>query len=422
MSLSILIDQSICKPTPSCNLCGGFDLLDLIDFGSHPVAKHYLAEQSGDQPTWPVKLFFCESCGLTQLVDSCPPEILYDNYVTLSSWKFQPHVQREIDLIKSLEGMGPDAKIIEIGSNDGMFLHQLSLNGYENTLGVEPAKDAYGLAVAQGVNTLQDFLSPELSRTIKAQYGLFDLFVSRQNLEHISDLRGVAESIGILVKPNGFVLIEVPNFACNLRSRDYGLWEEHVNYFTVDTLRHFLSLAGVELVHEETILFSGESICFIGRKSGKPHRSLDYVAALRRLNVEYSEHWPDFRRSLGEFLSAQKRAGRKIAVYGAGSRVFCLLNFAGVAASIDVIVDDQQEKQNKFMPGSRVPIPILPSDALYSQGIDICLLAVNTENEDKVVGKHAEWVRNGGTFWSVLPPSERLLPVWQINGESPSRG
>jgi 2-polyprenyl-3-methyl-5-hydroxy-6-metoxy-1,4-benzoquinol methylase len=399
----------------SCNLCGGSDLLHLIDFGSHPVAKHYLAEKAGDQPTWPVRLFFCESCGLTQLVDSCPPEILYDNYVTLSSWKFQPHVQREIDLIKSLEGMGPDAKVIEIGSNDGMFLHQMSLSGYRNTLGVEPAKDAYDLSVAQGVNTLQDFLSPELSRAITARYGEFDLFVSRQNLEHISDLRGVAESIGILVKPNGFVLIEVPNFACNLRCQDYGLWEEHVNYFTVDTLRHFLSLAGVELIHEEIILFSGEGIFVIGRKVGKIPRSLDYVAALRRQNVEYAAHWPAFRRSLGEFLSSQKKAGRKIAVYGAGSRVFCLLNFAGIASSIDVIVDDQQEKQNKFMPGGR--LPIVPSDALYSQGIDICLLAVNTENEDKVIGKHAKWVQNGGTFWSVLPPSERLLPVWKHSGE-----
>ena len=397
----------------ACNLCGGFDLLPLINFGSHPVEKHYLANQSDEQPTWPVRLFFCESCGLTQLVDSCPPEILYDNYVTLSSWKFQPHVQHEIDIIKSLKGMGADSKVIEIGSNDGMFLHQMALSGYKNTLGVEPAQDAYELSVAQGVNTLQDFLSPELSRTITAQYGEFDLFVSRQNLEHISDLRRVAESIRILVKPNGFVLIEVPNFACNLRCQDYSLWEEHVNYFTVDTLRHFLSIAGVELIHEEIILFSGEGIFVIGRKVGNFFRSLDYVAALRRQNVEYATHWPVFRRSFAQFLSSQKKEGRKIAVYGAGSRVFCLLNFSGIASSIDVIVDDQLEKQNKFMPGGR--LPIVSSDALYSQSIDICLLAVNTENEEKVISKHSKWVQNGGTFWSVLPPSDRLLPIWQRN-------
>ena len=362
-----------------------------------------------------MRLYFCESCGLTQLAGSCPPEVLYENYVTLSSWKFQPHVQREIDLIKSLDGMSSNAKVIEIGSNDGMFLHQLALNGYKNTLGLEPAKDAYDLSVARGINSIQGYLSPELSRVIIAQHGKFDLFVSRQNLEHIGDLQGVAESIKILVKPNGFVLIEVPNFACNLDCHDYGLWEEHVNYFTVATLRYFLSHAGVELIHEEIILFSGEGIFAIGRKVESPLCSLDYVPALRRQNVEYAEHWPDFRRSFGEFLSAQKKAGRKIAVYGAGSRVFCLLNFAGVASCIDVIVDDQQEKQYKYMPGGR--LPIMPSDVLYSQGIDICLLAVNTENEDKVTGKHAKWVQNGGTFWSVLPPSELLLPVWQHEGQ-----
>ena len=82
---------------------------------------------------------------------------------------------------------------------------------------------------------------------------------------------------------------------------------------------------------------------------------------------------------------------------------------------IDVIVDDQPEKQNRFMPGGR--IPIISSEALYSLGIDICLLGVNAENEDKVIVKHTEWVRNGGIFWAVLPPSDRLLPVWhQIAG------
>src|SRR3989304_6983325 len=182
-----------------CHLCGGSDLMALIDFGNHPVSKHYLVERFAEQPTWPGRLFFCESCGLTQLIDSCPPDVIYDNYVTLSSWKSQPHVQHEIDTIRNLDGMGPTAKIIEIGSNDGMFLYQMSLSGYKNTLGVEPATDAYDLSVAKGVNTLQAFLSPELSRTIVEQYGKFDLFVSRQHLEQISDHQWEVQSKGVLV-------------------------------------------------------------------------------------------------------------------------------------------------------------------------------------------------------------------------------
>ncbi len=400
----------------SCNLCGGTDLLPLIDFGNHPVAKHYLAAPTDDAPTWPMRVVFCESCGLTQLVDSCPAEILYKNYVTLSSWKYQPHVQHEIDVIKSLPGVTLDSKVLEIGSNDGMFLHQMSANGFKNMLGVEPAKDAYDKSVEQGIDTLQAFLTPELASTIRQKHGQFDIFISRQNLEHIGGLRGVIQSIETLVKPDGLVMIEVPDFACNMRSPDYGLWEEHVNYFTVETLRHFMALAGVELFHQENILFSGDSIFVIGRKTGKAQASTDYVAALRKRNLAYAQHWPEFAKNITEYLAALKKAGKKIAVYGAGNRVFCLVNFANLAGHIDVIVDDQVEKQNTFMPGGR--IPVVASDALYSQHIDVCLLAVNAEIEDKVIAKHDKWVQGGGTFWSVLPPSGRLLPMWQPIGNA----
>ncbi|MEK9701350.1 MAG: hypothetical protein VW829_04980, partial [Deltaproteobacteria bacterium] len=67
-----------------CNLCGSDQLNKLIDFGRHPVAKHYLDDPNQHRDVYPVKLFVCEECGLTQLQDACPPEVVYDNYVTLS--------------------------------------------------------------------------------------------------------------------------------------------------------------------------------------------------------------------------------------------------------------------------------------------------------------------------------------------------
>lgn len=394
-----------------CNLCGSCELTKLIDFGSHPVSKHYLKSPTESPPVWPVRLFFCEACGLTQLVDSCPPEILYANYVTISAWKFQPHVSHQINMIKALEGITSDSKIIEIGCNDGEFLREMSLAGFKNTFGVEPAQDAFDLAIGKGIDVMQEFLTPALAENITAERGQFDLFLSRQNLEHISDLRGVAKSIETLVKPGGYVLIEVPNYSCNLRCQDYSLWEEHVNYFTIDTLRHFMALAGVEIVHDEIFVFSGEGIFVLGRKVGSVPLPLDYLPALRQQNMDYSAYWPTFKHDVNTYLGDLKKAGKNIAVYGAGARVYCLLNFADMSGNIDIIVDDQVEKQNKFMPGGKLPVK--SSDALYSDAIDICLLAVNTENEEKVLKRHAQWIAEGGQFWSVLPPSGRLLPAWK---------
>ena len=394
----------------ACNLCGSSELILLINFGDQPIVKHYLTDRHQEYSTYPFKLYFCGQCGLTQLVDSCPPEILYENYGTLSSWKFQPHVKHEIDVLKSLPGIHLNSKIIEIGSNDGIFLEQLIDSKYKNVLGVEPAKDAYDISRRKGINTLQSFFNKASSEAIKKEYGEFDLFISRQNLEHMRDLREVARSIQSLVKKGGYVLIEVPNFLCNLRCQDYSLWEEHVNYFTIDTLGFFLALSRIEIVHQEIISFSGEAIVVIGRKVDDVRFSLDYVPSLKIQNAKYATEWPVFRDSIFSFLAKCKEAGKKIAIYGAGARVFCLINFTGIFSMVDVIVDDQPEKQDKFMPGGL--IPIVSSAALYSLGIDICLLGVNTENEDKVLARHTEWVQNGGEFWSVLPPSEKLLPVW----------
>ena len=395
----------------SCNLCGSNNLLPLIDFGEHPISKHYLAEQDNEQPNWPVKLYFCESCGLSQLHDSCPPEVIYDDYVTLSSWKFQPQVKHEIDTLQKMTDLTLDANIIEIGCNDAMFLDELSGVGYRNLLGIEPSGDARALAVEKGFDVVQEFLSPKLSELLIGQHGKFDLFISRQNLEHISDLKGVVASIDVLLKPNGFVLIELPNYEYNLRCQDFSLWEEHVNYFTLDTLGHLLSLANIKIIHKEIFLFSGEGIFVIGKKIEKTLHSLEYVPALRKKNIEYAEYWPIFRENIADYLKLQKQAGKKVAVYGAGARAFCLINFAGLAPYIDLILDDQPEKQGKFMPGGR--LPIVSSDILYTQQIDICLLAVNTENEEKVIFRHSSWEVNGGKFYSVLPPSDRLLPVWE---------
>lgn len=394
-----------------CNLCGGTDLTELINFGEFPVAKHYLTRPDEVRPVWPVKLYFCEHCGLSQLVDACPPEVVYANYVTLSAWKFQPHLQSQIALIKTLAGMDSESGIIEIGCNDGGFLRQLKLEGFSNAVGVEPAADAYQLAVAKDVEVINDFLTPELARKIVAERGQFNLFVSRQNLEHMSDLRGVAASIETLVQPGGYVLIEVPNFECNLRTHDYGLWEEHVNYFTRDTLREFLARANVEIVHCETFLFSGEGIFVVARKKEQVPSDLSYVPVLRSQNLEYAAQWQPFIRDINQQLVQFRSEGKKIAVYGAGSRGFCLLNFTRMTGHIDFIVDDQPEKQNTWMPGTG--LPIVSSDALYEEGVAICLLGVNTENEEKVLKRHEKWIAGGGQFWSIFPPSERMLPAWR---------
>ncbi|EMN97181.1 hypothetical protein LEP1GSC110_0053 [Leptospira interrogans serovar Medanensis str. UT053] len=70
-------------------------------------------------------------------------------------------------------------------------------------------------------------------------------------------------------------------------------------------------------------------------------------------------------------------------------------------------IDDQTEKQNLYVPGSR--LQIISSDKL-SEKIDHVLLGVNTENENRVLTKR---LNKGITYNSILPPSRLLPEFWE---------
>jgi SAM-dependent methyltransferase len=364
----------------------------LIDFGRFPIHKHYLKERGEKRALYCMHLGFCESCGLSQLIDPAPAFESYETYVNLSSDKPQPQMAREIEAISRFLPYG--ASVIECGSNDGSFLQLLEGAGFDAT-GIDPAKDAHAIASAKGLNVVCESL------TSKTALGTYDLFVSRQNLEHIQDLRDMALAIRRLVKPGGYALIEVPDFAQNIKNRDYAIWEEHVNYFTEETLQQFCSLAGMVIINSEYLQFSGGSFFSIARTCEVPEfRPSD---SLKAANLAYGFEWPFFR---ARFRSTLEEIPGKIALYGAASRILFLINALGIADKISFIVDDQLTKQGLYAPGSELAI----RDASALAEAKVALLSVNIENERSVIDAHKDW---DGQWLSILPPSERLLGAWR---------
>jgi hypothetical protein len=74
---------------------------------------------------------------------------------------------------------------------------------------------------------------------------------------------------------------------------------------------------------------------------------------------------------------------------------------------IDCVVDDNERKQALLMPGSR--LPIRGSSTLASRPIDLCLLSLNPESEQKVLAKNRSFVERGGEFASIFALSPRAV-------------
>lgn len=403
---------------PSCNACGTSNFEKLVDLGPTPIAHRFLKQPAGPREfSHPMVVHLCEGCGLVQILDPIPPEQLYRDYnFCFTAWKPQPHMADEIALMKSK--IGPGDTIVELGSNDGTFLGEMRKAGFTGVVGVEPNRVANEQSRKTGAAIYEGFFSEELAGKIASEKGPASLVVSRQVVEHIIDLRGLARGIKRLLRPGGWLMLEVPDCDSPMLYGDVSsLWEEHVNYFTEATFCDFLEREGFGVAEIRRYPFSGGALLVLAQL-GAPAK------ASRRAELEASKavargfdaQARDFREKFTARLKANRAAGRLNFLYGTGCRANMLLNGFRLHGLIDRVIDDQPEKQGLYMPGSRLKIE---SGAALKDADGDCFLAVNAENEEKVIAKHAAFIAKGGRFFSVNAPSPRLKDL-SIEPAAPS--
>lgn len=386
-----------------CRLCGRNSVNSAIDFGSQPIVHNLSKAPNESYESYSFQLGHCLACGFLQLLYPISPEVLYENYMTLSSWKNQPHVPRLINVIQSLFGGDVNHNILDIGCNDGSFLEALKACGYKKLFGVEPTSDSFSIAKKKGFNVNQVFFSRETANQLYRK-GHFDIVVARHVLEHILDLGSFLRGIHDILDSDGMLIIEVPDSDWNLRYLDYALWEEHVNYFTLTTLTLLLKKNSFEIVHNETTLFSGRAMTVFCRKSSISSKQILGLGAEETRIQRYITKWPDFKKLLNSFFES---LSEPVAVYGCGCRSTNFLNLTGTSKYVDCFIDDQKEKQNLFAAGQK-KLEVKPWKQEEFEDY-IFLLGVNTENEAKVIKRRNLAYR---TFFSVLPPSFNLPGFW----------
>ncbi|MNR01678.1 hypothetical protein D3C85_1174940 [compost metagenome] len=113
------------------------------------------------------------------------------------------------------------------------------------------------------------------------------------------------------------------------------------------------------------------------------------------------------KRDLLAFLIEARRAGKRVAAYGAAAKGNTLLNYCGIDADlIEYVVDRNPAKQNKLLPGTR--IPVRSPDSIYASRPDY-LVILPWNIKDEVVEQMASIRAWGGRF--VVPiPDTVVLP------------
>lgn len=376
-----------------CRACGQDGCAPLIDFGAHPIAHRLARTISERVEIFPLALEVCPACGLVQIIDPIPPERLYRDYnFCFSGWKAQPHIEDELDQL--LAGTNPDRPpaLIEIACNDGLFLRAARERGIARLVGVEPNPHAVRIARQEGLVVENGFLTPAYAADLVQRHGRFDRVVARQVIEHIPDLPGFLTAITMLLAPGGVLMLDLPDSDFSFAQGDgSSVWEEHVSYFTEPVLHGLLARHGFVPRWSKRYDFSGTCLAMTASRADHAARAAptaSVIAEALRLAQGFPDRFTAYGRSLASLLSEKRALGWKIGLYGAGCRACGLVNFHRLHRLIDIVIDDQSERQGLFLPAPEGEnLPIQPLSALSLATPWLVLLAVNNEHEAKVAAK-----------------------------------
>jgi 2-polyprenyl-3-methyl-5-hydroxy-6-metoxy-1,4-benzoquinol methylase len=110
-------------------------------------------------------------------------------------------LKNKLNLINELSPA--KGKLLDIGAGTGDFLLVAKNNGWE-TFGTEPSEKARAIAIKKGVSIID--------ATASLEDHSLDIITMWHVLEHVPDLENQIKELKRLLKPNGTLLVAVPNF------------------------------------------------------------------------------------------------------------------------------------------------------------------------------------------------------------------
>ena len=388
-----------------------------LDLGFAPPSNAYLTASDLTRPEkyYPLKIMVCDQCWLVQTEDYAQADDLFNAdyaYFSSTSTGWLAHAKLYTESITRKLQLSHESLVIEIASNDGYLLKNFVATGIP-CLGIEPTASTAAAAETLGISVRREFFTESLGRRLAAEGRQADLIVGNNVYAHVPDINDFTRGIKAALKPGGTVTLEFPHLMRLIEHTQFDtVYHEHFSYLSIHIVKQIFRFAGLRVYDVEELSTHGGSLRIYGchDSDSRPTTSaVDTLSAeetergMQALAIyeEFQAQADQIKDDLLSFLLEKKRAGKKVAAYGAAAKGNTLLNYAGVKPDLlPFVCDAATAKQNKFMPGSH--IPIRAPEALTDHRPDyVLILPWNIASEVKF--QNASLVKLGTQFVTAVP-------------------
>lgn len=408
------------KSQTTCRICGSTTLYKYLDLGSTPLANSYLKKEDLAKPEFSEELALqvCTTCGLSQLTKVVHPDLMFKNYLYVSSTTqtFRDHCVEMAATTGKVADLKTGDLVMDIASNDGCMLSKFQDLGM-SVIGVDPAENLAAEANAAGIRTLCAYWSPSIANDIVARFGRPKVITATNVFAHVDDLHSFVQAVDVCMAKRGIFVIECPYAVEFIKKNEFDTaYHEHLSYIGITPLTKLMGKYGMQVFDVDYFehLHGGTIRVYVSRVHDfeVSRRVGEYLDRETKFGITTKTPYDAFaqrvllnKKQLVELLEKEVAKGKVIWTYGASAKGNTLLNFFGITNKlVPVSIDDNPKKWEYYAPGSRLRITGI--DELKTAKVDyLLLLAWNFQSE---IMRRCKAVNYGGGY--ILPvPGPKIV-------------
>src|SRR5882757_2334292 len=397
----------------ACGACAGSQLEVFLDLGKTPLANTYPASVDETETFYPLQLGRCGNCGLVQMMEVVPDEVIYGEdygFYSGGSQAQRNYHLRGADWLLKRYTEPARRSMLEIACNDGALLKHFVDAGCP-ALGIDPAAPAQG-AIDSGLPVRREAFTAALARDLRDDSGPRGLIIAYNSMAHISDLSDVLTGIWALMDKDSVAVIEVQYLPDIIAGNMIGqVYHEHRYFHSLTSFKHAAELHQLYVADVQLIELQGGGIRIhlTADPDMEPNPGVGRVLNSERWLTQeatYSGMQGRVDRNrdhLLDLVSAELDAGRQVAGYAAAAKATTILNYYGISSTtLPYVADTTSYKWGRYVPAVKIPI-VPPSEV--DTGTRLLLTANYLPH---LLRADTGFLERGG-HWLIAEPAPMLI-------------